>query len=326
MANLQTKYMNLELKNPIIVGSSGLTNSVDSIKELANNGAAAVVLKSLFEEQIMMEIDKSMKYYPPAHSHTETEDYLSYFEKKHHLEKYLNLIKDTKKTVDIPIIASINCRTASEWINFAEEIEKAGADGLELNIFLLPSDFKQGIDGKLYFEIIKKIRAKIKIPIAVKIGYYFNNLAQHIVQLSRTDINGLVLFNRTYNPDIDIEKEELVASEPLSCEHEIAHSIRWLGIVSPHTDCSLAATGGIHNAESVLKEIFVGADAVQIVSVLYKKSATEIKRILENLETWLDKKQYDSIQKFKGKLARTEISNPQFYERVQFMKYLQGEA
>ncbi|MDN5354073.1 MAG: hypothetical protein PWQ09_829 [Candidatus Cloacimonadota bacterium] len=317
--------MDLELKNPIIIGSSGLTDNVDSIKQLAANGAAAVVLKSLFEEQIMMEIEKNLGDYNPSHSHTETEDYLTYFEKKHHLEKYLNLIKDTKKAVDIPIIASVNCRTASEWVKFAKEIEKAGADGLELNIFMLPSDMKQGIDENVYFKIIKQVRMQIKIPIAVKIGYYFNNLAQHIVQLSRTDVNGLVLFNRTYSPDVDINAEKMIAGDSLSCEHEITHSLRWIGIVAENTDCSLAASGGVHNGQGVIKELLVGADAVQMVSALYKNSPALIKTVLAQLQNWMDKNNYSSIAEFKGKLARKSIANPQFYDRVQFMKYLQGE-
>jgi dihydroorotate dehydrogenase (fumarate) len=326
MADLRTKYMDLELKNPIIIGSSGLTDNVDSIKKLAQNGAAAVVLKSLFEEQIIMEIEKNLNNYNPSHSHTETEDYLSYFEKKHHLEKYLNLIKAAKKAVDIPIIASVNCRTASEWVKFAKEIEKAGADGLELNIFMLPSDLKKGIDEKIYFQIIKEVRAQVKIPIAVKIGYYFNNLAQHIVQLSHSDVNGLVLFNRTYDPDVDINKQELIAGDSLSCKEDIAQSLRWIGIVAENTDCSLAASGGVHDSQGVIKELLVGADAVQMVSVLYKKSPELITTVLEELHNWMDKNNYSSIAEFKGKLARKEIANPQFYERVQFMKYLQGEA
>ncbi len=323
MTNLKTMYMGLELKNPIIVGSSGLSGNLDSIKELAKAGASAVVLKSLFEEQIMMEVNKNMDDYNPVHGHTEMYDYQQYFEKQHILEKYLQLIKDAKQEVDIPIIASINCMSSAEWTKFAKDIEHAGADALELNIFLLPSDPKmEGKDNeKVYFDIIKKVTSEISIPISIKISHYFDNLANTLQRFSKTNIKGMVLFNRFYNTDIDIEKEELIGGNFYSTPDDMSNTLRWIGIMNGLVDCDLCATNGIHSGKDAIKFLLAGASAVQMVSSIYINSVEIIEKSLHEIQEWMEKHNYESIDQFRGKLSKSNEMNTALYERVQFMKY-----
>jgi len=323
MVNLKTMYMGLELKNPIIVGSSGLTGNLDSIKELVNAGASAVVLKSLFEEQIMMEVNKDMDGYNPFHGHTEMYDYQKYFQKQHIVEKYLQLIKDAKCAVDIPVIASINCMSSADWTKFAKDIERAGADALELNIFLLPSDPK--MEGKanenLYFDIINKVTSEISIPVSIKVSYYFDNLANTLQKFSQTDIKGMVLFNRFYNADIDIEKEELTGGNFYSTSDDMSNTLRWIGIMNGLVDCDLCASTGIHNGKDAIKFLLAGASAAQMVSSIYINSADVIKTSIQEIQDWMEKHNYETIDQFRGKLSKKSEINTAMYERVQFMKY-----
>ena len=320
MADLKTNYMGLELKNPVIAGSSNLTGSVDKIKELEDNGISAVVLKSIFEEQISMEIGSISQ---DAMSHTEGYDYISQYTKQFNLEKYLNLIKDSKKATSIPVIASINCVSDGEWVSFAEKITSAGADALELNLFLLPGDFKKEPEAieKTHFDIIKAVSTKTDIPVSIKISSYFTSLANTIFRFSLTGVKGIVLFNRFYQPDIDLEKMELVASDIYSTRRENSHSLRWIGMLSDDVKCDLATSTGVHEGEDVLKNILVGAKAVQIVSTLYKNGPEQAKKIITDLNNIMDKKSLSTISEITGKLSQNNVSNPEIFERVQFMKY-----
>ena len=206
MANLSTSYMGLTLRSPIIAGSSGLTNSIENIQKIYDSGAGALVLKSLFEEQINNLINKTFHQNPDNYSYPEAMDYISHYTRTNDLENYLNLIREAKSKVDIPVIASINCVSSSEWVTFARNIQDAGADALELNIFILPSDPRKKSEHheQVYFEILQSVMKSIKIPVAAKISYYFSGLTNMALQLSWTGIKGLVLFNRFYSPDIDI--------------------------------------------------------------------------------------------------------------------------
>jgi len=320
MADLKTTYMGLELKNPVIAGSSNLTGSIDKIKELEDNGISAVVLKSIFEEQISMEIGSIGQ---DAMSHTEGYDYISQYTKHFNLEKYLNLIKESKSGTDIPVIASINCVADGEWVSFAEKITSAGADALELNLFLLPGDFKKEPEAieKIYFDIIKAVSEKTNIPVSIKISSYFTSLANTIFRFSLSGIKGMVLFNRFYQPDIDLEKMEVIASDIYSTPRENSHSLRWIGMLSENVKCDLATSTGVHEGEDVLKNILVGAKAVQIVSTLYKNGPEYAKKIITDLNDLMDKKSFSSISEITGKLSQGNISNPEIFERVQFMKY-----
>ncbi len=326
MVNLSTTYMGLKLKNPIIVGSSGLTNSVENIKEAAANGAAAVVLKSLFEEQIKHSAshtivqDEYSNYYPEA------EDYIRNYTRHNDVDRYIKLIRDAKQAVDIPVIASINCVSSHEWIEFAKKIEEAGADGLELNMFVLPSDPQHSGEQneKVYFEVLEKVTKLVKIPISLKISYYFSSLSKMALKLSWTGISGLVFFNRFFSPDIDIEKFEIKASNVFSHPEELAISLRWVAMMSTKVHCDIAASTGIHDGKAMIKQLLAGAKAVQIASVLYKKGFQEIGIMLEELEKWMTKHNFQSTDEFVGKMSVKEADNPAAYERVQFMKHFSG--
>ena len=327
MANLETSWMGLKLKNPIIAGSSGLTNSVENIVELERNGVGAVVLKSLFEEQIANKVNNTMEQGEFANYYPEAEDYIRNYTHGNDLSVYLELIRSAKQSVKIPVIASINCVSDSnDWVSFAKKVEDAGADALELNIFILPSDpEKSGEENeKVYFKIIDKVTKAVSIPVAVKISYYFSGLAQFITKLSWTGIKGIVLFNRFFSPDIDIDKMEVKSSFVFSNPSELAISLRWIAMMSHHVKCELAASTGIHSGEAVIKQLLAGAEVVQIASVLYKKGFSEIGIMNRVLEEWMEKNNFNSLDDFRGKLSIAEYENPAAYERVQFMKHYSG--
>jgi dihydroorotate dehydrogenase (fumarate) len=326
MVNLATTYMGLKLKNPIIIGSSGLTNSVENIKEAARNGAAAVVLKSLFEEQIKHAASHTLMQNEPVNFYPEAEDYIRNYTRDNDVGNYIKLIKESKNAVDIPIIASINCVSSAEWTNFAKDIEQAGADALELNIFVLPSNphMTGEQNEQIYFDILERIARKLNIPVSVKISYYFSSLAKMTLKLSWTGISGIVLFNRFFSPDIDIEKLEIKATNVFSTPAELAISLRWVAMMSTKVHCDIAASTGIHDGSAVIKQLLAGAKAVQIASVLYKKGFAEIGAMLQEIENWMRRHNYTSLDQFIGKMSVKEADNPAAYERVQFMKHFSG--
>jgi dihydroorotate dehydrogenase (fumarate) len=326
MVNLEASYMGLKLKNPIIVGSSGLTNSVENIIEIAKHGAGAVVLKSLFEEQIKHAASSTIVQNEYGNTYPEAEDYIRNYTREKDVANYLKLIEDSKKVVDIPIIASINCISDTEWITFAKQIEGAGADALELNVFVLPSnpDRDGSQNEAVYFDIIEKILKVVKIPVALKISHYFSSLAKTVTKLSWTGIKGIVLFNRFFSPDIDIENLEIKTTNVFSNPSELAISLRWIAMMSAHVSCDLAASTGVHDGKALIKQLLAGAKAVQIASVLYKKGFKEIETMLEVLENWMERKNYTRLDQFIGKMSIAQTENPAAYERVQFMKHFSG--
>jgi len=323
MVDLTTKYLGLTLKNPIIVGSSGLTDSPDKIKKLEENGAAAVVLKSIFEEEITLEYEKIVAEEASNRYKDEFLDYLDYRIKDENISKYVELIANAKKAVDIPIIASVNCSSKHEWTNFAKAVEDAGADALEVNLFFLPSNFNRTAEEveNLYMEIVEKLKEKVKIPIVLKISYYFTTLALTIQNLSTSGISGLVLFNRFYSPDIDIDKMEVTATNVLSQPDELPMSLRWISIMANRVQCDLAASTGIHDGDAIVKQLLAGANAVQVVSAIYNQGPEKIQNMLKDVKKWMINHEFKTIDEFRGKLSQVESGNPSIYERVQFMKY-----
>ena len=328
MAELATTYMGLVLKNPLIIGSSGLTSSVDRIKELEANGAAAVVLKSLFEEEILLDTKnhlESAKKDPLIYSElSETLDYIDLHIKEDSISRYLNLLRNSKKEVLIPVIASINCVSDSGWTNFAEKIEDAGADGLELNIFLNPADNSGHDFEKTYHDIINKVLSKVKIPVSVKLSPYFTKPYHFFRSISAAGIKGMVLFNRFYLPDIDIINLKMKEADIYSTPYEFNQVLKWIGILSGKLSCSLAASTGIHDASGIIKQILAGADAVQVVSAIYKNGPQVINQMVSELEKWMDEKGFTNLGQFKGILNFEQTTNPAVYERIQFMKYYSG--
>lgn len=326
MVSLHTTFMGLKLRNPIIVGSSGLTNSIESVVELEKQGAAAVVLKSLFEEQILHEVHHTMKQDELANQYPEALDYIGNYSRENAVANYLDLIRNCKAAVSIPVIASINCFTSDEWVSYARQIQDAGADALELNVFLLPSDPLRSSEKneKQYFAILDSVLKQVKIPVALKISHYFSALAEIVRKLDWAGAKGLVLFNRFYSPDIDTETLRVIPSHVFSDPAENALPLRWIALLSGTVNCDLVATTGIHSGNDLIKMLLAGASAAEIVSVLYKKGITQIPHILKELEDWMEQHGFSSVSEFKGMLSYKKSENPAAYERVQFMKHFAG--
>jgi len=328
MADLSTVFAGLQLKNPVIIGSSGLSDSAENIISLEKKGAAAIVLKSLFEEEILSEMNANLnRMNADGFLYPETVDYYDFYEgPEENTVRYIRQIELARRSVSIPVIGSINCLTPTHWTYFPKEIEKAGANALELNIFVLPSDMHHSAEEneKNYFDIIHEVLKQVHIPVIVKLSYYFSNLASFLQKISQTGIKGLVLFNRFYNPDIDTETFEFTSNAVLSSPSDIYQSLRWIGIMAGRVDCSMAASTGVHDGNGLIKQILVGADAVEIASTIYKNGPDYIQVMLEDLENWMNKKGFQSIDQFKGLLSQSKSINPAAFERVQFMKYFRG--
>ena len=323
MPDISTCYMGIKLRNPVIAGSSGVTSTARGVKNLEDNGAGAVVLKSIFEEEILYEMQTTFKIKDLGGYQLEQYDLYNYEIRKDNLNQYSKLISGCKKEVSIPVIASVNCTYSHEWIQYAEQIQSAGADALELNMYFLPMNFVRSTQQleKTYFDIIRKITSSISIPIALKISPYFTNLGPMIQKLSKTGISGIVLFNRFYRPDIDIDDLKVVPSSMLSTPEEYLTALRWIAIMSQKVDCDLLASTGIHDGKTVIKQLLAGAKAVQVVSALYRNGTEHIKQMLADLDEWMTKHRYESIEQFRGKMSQEKTCDPAVYERVQFMKY-----
>jgi len=328
MNELTTKFMGLTFRNPLIAGSSGLTDNKESILKLEKHGISGVVLKSLFEEEILIEKQSDLKKMgSEGFLYPETVEFYEFDEgPKESTIEYLELIRELKKSTEIPVIASINCVTARQWTYFPREIELAGADGIELNLFILPSDLSHNSDDneKAYFQIIDEVLKKVSIPVAVKISYYFSNLAMVIKQLSETKISGIILFNRFYSPDFDIDTFEVTQGNVLSSPGDLPISLRWIAIMSERVSCDLVSSTGVHDGSALIKQLLAGAKAVQVTSALYKYGPEHITTMLEELKSWMTKHQFSSIDQFRGKMSQSKSTNPAAYERVQFMRYFRG--
>lgn len=342
MENLQTSYLGLKLKNPLIAGSCGITSSVSKIGELAAKGIGAVIVKSLFEEQINIETSNIIKseegkvkvltqapdrlFGKRIYDYDEAYSYIFDYAKTNTLDKYLAFLREVKSSVDIPVIASINCVSNQNWHAFAKRIQDSKVDALELNIYILPSDWRRSGDDneKVYFDIIKEVRNFVDIPISVKTGYYFSSLTQSLRKLSESGIKGLTVFNRPYNTDFNIEKIELSHGPVFSSNEEYTHTLRWISILSGHVKCDLSATTGVHDYKAFIKLLLAGSTTVQIASALYKEGLDIIPEILGNTIEWMKKHKFETIDSFRGRLSQRNLENPAAMERVQFMKLYSG--
>lgn len=324
MPNLKTRYLHLTLDNPIIVASSGLTKSVEKIKDCEKAGAGAVVIKSMFEEILAKEdygIAASAGY------HTEAIDYLrSELEMQYGPEEYCHIIREAKNSIQIPVIASINCVSDKWWPKFAKKIENAGADALELNVFktatqvdMIPGDLEQ-----LYFNIVEQVKATIDIPVALKISSNFTSLPNFASNLVKHGADGLVLFNRFTQTDIDIKKLKLKTTFSFSSQDEMRRVLRWIAILSGQVNVDLAATTGVKTGSDVIKLLLAGASAVQIASLFYNKGLSEIDSIKAEIEQWMSEKNFKSINNFKGKLDFSKTEHADQYLRMQFMEKIRG--
>lgn len=325
MKDLSTEYMGLKLNNPIIAASCGLTGTLEGIQTMEKNGVGAVVLKSLFEEEILLEVNHRLKeaekdslIYTEL---SETLDYIDLHIREDNLEKFLQLIQDAKKSVSIPVIGSINCISGEDWIYFTKKMEAAGADALELNIFLNPADFKNKEFEKSYFRIIEKVLDTVQIPVAIKISKYFTRMGLSVKALSETGISGIVMFNRFYTPDIDTDTMSLTTGQIFSTPEEKYETLRWIAIMSGKVSCDLAASTGIHSGEDVIKMLLAGATVTQVASTLYKNGPQIITKMLKHIENWMTEKGFDSVEQFRGMISPEYGSDPAVFERMQFMKH-----
>lgn len=317
---LETTFAGLKLRNPIIVSSSGLTDNAAKNRKLDEAGAGAIVLKSLFEEQIMMEVDHldDMSMYP------EGSEYLAAYVRQHKLNEYLNLIKESKQACSIPVIASINCYSDDHWIDFARQIEAAGADALEINILALQADtqYTYGSFEQRHIDILRHVKGTVGIPVIMKLGDNLTNPVALIDQLQANGAAAVVLFNRFYQPDIDIDRMVQTTGPVLGNGSELPHVLRWIGIASAAVSrTDYAASGGIHQPEDVVKALLAGASAVEVCSAIYRQTAAVIGKYNDFLTQWMESKGMDSIGQFKGRLNLSDPKGVNTFERTQFLKY-----
>jgi dihydroorotate dehydrogenase (fumarate) len=323
MPDLNVNYLGLKLKNPLIVSSCGLTSTIEKVRSLEAAGAGAVVLKSLFEEQINYEAGSLIL----DHDYPEAEDYIKNYTKNYSVENYLNLIEESKRTVSIPVIGSINCVSANDWVSFSRSIEEAGADALELNVYFIPtSKFTSSADFEnIYYELAQKVLGIVSIPVSIKLGYYFTNVLGVVDRLAALGVKGVVMFNRFYEPDIDIERMKLTSADVFSSPSDLRHSLRWVALVSGKTgQIDISASTGVHSSAAVVKQLLAGAKSVQVCSLLYRNGIGEIANLVGGLQDWMKRKGYRTIDEFRGEMSYRNIPDPTVYERSQFMKYFSG--
>jgi dihydroorotate dehydrogenase (fumarate) len=326
--DLSTKYLGLDLPHPITVGASPLVDDLDQVRRLEDAGAAAIVMHSLFEEQLIREqigTVESMELH--ANSFAEAQSYFPEpLEYRLGPEAYLEQIMKVKQLVSCPVIGSLNGSSGEGWVEYAKEIEKAGADALELNIYYVAKAFE--VDAALVerriLEIVSQVKSAINIPVAVKLSPYLTALRNFAVSLVKAGASGLVLFNRFYQPDIDIEELEAVPTLKLSESSELLLRLRWTAILHKQIDASIAITGGVHTGADAIKAVMAGADSVQIVSAALQNGPEVIKTIREDMKAWMQKKEYESLTQMKGSMSLLKSPNPEAFERANYMRILAG--
>jgi dihydroorotate dehydrogenase (fumarate) len=324
MINLKTTYLGLELKNPIIIGASNLVSDTANLQAAEKAGASAIVFKSLFEEQIQLEnyhLDNQMGDYNERNA-----EMVKLFPEMNHAgpQEHLHKLRKAKEAVTIPVIASLNAIYHESWLEYAKLIEDTGVDALELNFYSIPKDFnkeeKDIISEQL--SVVKEIKKTLNIPVSVKLSPYYTNILKFVAELDKAGVDGIVLFNRMFQPDIDLEKEEHFSPFNLSSENENRIALRFAGLLYDRTKAKICANSGIMNGKDVLKAIMAGADAVQVVSTLYKHKISHISVMLDEMNEWMKSKNYTSLKDFKGKLSDKNTRDPFVYKRAQYIDLL----
>lgn len=324
MANLKTTYLGIELKNPVIIGASNIVNNIDNVKRIEEAGAGAIVYKSLFEEQIQLEnaqFDDKLQEYNERNA-----EMVKLFPALEHAgpEEHLFNLAKVKKSVSIPVIASLNAIYKESWIDYASRIEEMGVDALELNFYYVPRDIN--FDGHTLIEqqvdIFKEVKKKVKIPVSVKLSSFYANPLHIVSRLDKEGAKGFVLFNRLFQPEIDMEKEEHYTPFNLSSPEDNRLPLRFAGLLYGNVKGNICSNSGIFTGLDVAKMILAGADCVQVVSTLYKNKIEYIRTIIKDLEGWMDKKGYNTLDDFRGKLSDKKINNPFVYKRAQYIDLL----
>ncbi len=324
MPDLSTTYMGLKLKNPIIAASSGITKSVEKIVDCEKAGVGAVVIKSVFEEVLAAQ-DYGIG--DNATMHTEAYDYMrSQLELQYGPKEYCDLIYEAKSFVDIPVIASINCVSSKWWTNYATQFQDSGADALELNVFRTATRLDETSDSleNMYYDIVEEVKKQVSIPVALKIGMYFTALPNFAATLARKGVNGLVLFNRFTEPDINIDKLALSTTFSFSNSYDIYRPLRWTALLAGQIGCDISATTGAKSAKDVIKLLLAGASTVQVASLLYQKGIDSIVDINNELKSWMKNNKFEKISDFQGRLSFKNTKTPDEYLRAQFMEKIRG--
>ena len=324
--DLTTRYLGLNLRTPLVPSASPLSDEVDNIKRMEDAGASAVVLHSLFEEQVRSEQD-AVQYHMMYGTDSFPES-LTFFPKPAEFmtgpEEYLSKIRKAKESVHIPIIASLNGAAIGGWVDYAKKIQQAGADAIELNVYFIPTELDRTSEEveQTYIEIVKAVKSVISIPVAIKLSPFFSNMANMAKRLDQAGVNGLVLFNRFYQPDINLEELEVQANIHLSTPQEMRLPLRWLAILYGRIKADLAATSGIHSAADVLKMLMVGADVTMLCSVLLNRGFSAIRQIETEMCNWLADHDYQSLRQLQGSLSQKYCPDPAAFERAHYMRAL----
>lgn len=324
--NLSTRYLGIQLKNPLVVSACPLTGKLDTLRQLEEAGAAAAVLPSLFEEQIEQE-EAALQHLQEFHTDSFAES-LDYFPELDSYntgpDEYLDHIRAAKQAVGIPIIASLNGASPGGWTRYARMIEQAGADALELNIYVVPTatELTGGQVEQRYVDLVASVREAIAIPLAVKVGPFFSSVPHMGRRLVEAGANGLVLFNRYLEPDIDLETLDVVPHLALSTREELRLPLRWIAILRDLVTASLAATSGVHESDDVLKVLLAGADVAMMASALLKQGPRHLSTVLEQVRNWLVEREYDSVEQMKGSVSKRNCANPSGFVRANYMKAL----
>ena len=324
--DLSTNYLGIKLSHPFMPGASPMVDDLDTVRKLEDAGASAIVMHSLFEEQIVRE---QMGTFMNMEGHSESfAEALSYFPKQEDYrlgpDQYLDQIRRVKRAVKVPVIASLNGTTLGGWLDHARLIEEAGADALELNVYYLatdPSENGQMLEDRTV-EMVLAVKGNVKIPVAVKLSPFYTSLAHVARRMAKAGADGLVLFNRFYQPDIDIEELQVERTLQLSTSAELNLRLRWLAILSGRMRTSLAVSGGVHTAADAIKAIMTGASAVQVVSALLEKGPAYLRTLRNEVAQWLEKHEYESLEKMRGSMSLASCPDPSAYERANYMKIL----
>lgn len=328
MIDLTTTYLGLKLPSPLVVSASPLSRDIDGISRLEDAGASAVVLYSLFEEQLQQE-EVDLQYHLSNGTESFAES-LTYFPQptEFHVgpEGYLNHIRKAKSSVGMPVIASLNGTTLGGWTKFAAEVERAGADAIECNIYFIPTDpnLSSADVEKTYLDIVSAVKSTVRIPVAVKLSPFFSNFANMAHRLDDVGADGLVLFNRFYQPDIDLEELEIRPNVLLSTPQALRLPLTWIGILFGRLRASLAATGGVHNAEDIVKLLMVGANVTMVCSSLMRHGVNHLRHLERELRDWMEEHEYESVAQMQGSMSQLRCPDPGAFERAQYMRAVKG--
>jgi dihydroorotate dehydrogenase (fumarate) len=330
MIDLSTQYLGLKLRNPLVVAASPLSKEISNLRHMEDSGAAAVVLHSLFEEQINLETNELDRFlwdagevgaeittiFPDLHNYNVGPD------------GYLEHIRRAKESVSIPVVASLNGVSRGGWVSYAREMQQAGADAIELNVYFIPADpaASSGEIEKLYLDLVKEVRNTVTIPVAVKVGSQFSAFANMAQRLDGAGANGIVIFNRFYQPDFDLETLEVKPALTLSNSSELLLRLHWAAILYGHIQADIAITGGVHTVEDVVKSMMAGARITQLASALLQNGIGYLRPLRNQLEAWLERNEYQSIQQMQGSMCQKNVPNPKAFQRANYMKLLSSYA